>query len=205
MIKILNYLIDFLFPPSAIEFKLREISAADFSKKSPRATESEFPFIHSVFSYKDPLVRELIWQIKYKKNKHSLECAGFALYEELSKWSGKITLVPVPISSSRRKERGYNQCELIISEILKLDTENKFKSDFNLLIRKRNIDKQTFKNRVERIENSKNIFDVTSFDKINESIVIVDDVSTTGSTLKEARGTLISGGYVRVDAWCVAH
>ena len=205
MKKILNYLIDFIFPPSAIEFKLRETTKEGFYKKVPRAVKPEFPFINSIFSYKDPLVRELIWQIKYKKNKHALECAGFALYEELSKWSGKITLVPIPISSSRRKERGYNQCELIISEILKLDTENKFKSDFNLLTRKRNIDKQTFKNRVERIENSKNIFDVTSLDKINESIVIIDDVSTTGSTLKEARDALISCGYVRVDAWSVAH
>lgn len=205
MKNILNYLIDFLFPPGEFELKLRETSPVQFSKNVSKANPPEFPFIHSLFSYKDPLVRELIWQIKYKKNKHALECASRALYTELSKVNQPITLIPIPISNSRKKERGYNQCELIINEVMKLDTKNILSKDFNILIRKRNIEKQTFKNRNERIENSKNIFEVIDSSKTHENIVIIDDVSTTGSTLREARDSLISAGYLHVEALTVAH
>ena len=48
-----------------------------------------------------------------------------------------VTLIPIPISNKRRKERGYNQCELIINEL------KNYKKDFSLLIRSKHIEKQT--------------------------------------------------------------
>lgn len=201
MNKFLSYFIDFIFPPNEEELKLRNISPVELFNISPRSHKTPSPFISSIFSYKDPLVKEMIWQIKYKKNAHTLKCAGFALYKELLKYE-KVKLIPIPISNKRRKERGYNQCELLIEEVLKLDIDNRFSTDYKLLIRPKHIEKQTFKDRDQRIEDIKGIFEVTY--PGNFKIVIIDDVTTTGSTLKEARGVLLRSGY-EVEAVTVAH
>lgn len=203
---ILQIILDFIFPPSREELELREISFEKLIQTSEKPQSSEFPFIKSVFSYKEPLIRELIWQIKYKKNRHSLKLAGFALISLLANYDPINTLlVPIPISKSRRKERGFNQSELIIEEILKID--GRFETDFDLLIRVKNIDKQTFKNRAERIENSSKIFAVNDFDKsiLHKKIIIIDDVTTTGSTIREARDALMTAGFRDVGGLTIAH
>ena len=147
-------------------------------------------------------MKELIWQIKYKKNKKAVEIASHALFQSLKEPS---LLIPIPISKKRRKERGYNQCDLLIDEIIRLDSENRFKKDYELLIRSKHIEKQTHKGRNERLENTKNIFEVTKKENLNQKIVIIDDVSTTGSTLKEAREELLKAGYSDVAGLTVAH
>jgi competence protein ComFC len=200
---ILEIIVDFIFPPREEELKLRKIEPKNFLNIVGKSRGSEFPFIKPVLDYKDPLVKELVWQIKYKKNKHALKCASCVLYNELKSLDLKNTLlIPIPISKSRRKERGYNQCELIINEMSRLDPN--IKSNFNLLVRIKDIEKQTFKNRSERIENTSNIFEVR--EKIlDKEIIIIDDVTTTGSTLKEARETLIQAGYKKISALTLAH
>lgn len=206
----LTHILDFLFPPNPEEIRLRTFSAEKFSENVTCATKNEFPFIHSLFSYKDPLVRELIWQIKYKKNAHTLQIAGYALYHRLTRQnenisSGSITLIPIPISKQRRKQRGFNQSELIIDEIMKLDIDNKFTKDYDLLIRTKDIEKQTLKNRDERIMNTQHIFKIIKKPEQDQKIIIIDDVSTTGSTLKEAREELIKNGYRNIECLTIAH
>lgn len=200
--RILYHIINFLFPPSPEELELRDISPERFLEVSKKASSTEFPFIKSIFSYKDPLVKELIWQIKYKKNRKALGIAGYALFQGLKE---PALLIPVPISKKRRKERGYNQCELIVDEIMRLDTENRFKKDYSLLIRSKHIEKQTHKDRAERLENTKNIFEVTKKDRLDQKIIIIDDVSTTGSTLKEARDVFLEAGYSDIQTMTIAH
>lgn len=196
--------IDFIFTPSQKALELRGISAIDLLSKFRKPTPI------SIFPYRESLIRELIWQIKYKKDKHSIECASYALYNELKlKYPNGATLIPIPISKNRRKERGYNQCELLIDEIIKLDTEKetggKFVKNFNLLFRIKDIEKQTLKNRSERLVNVKNIFEVRDKIQIGNNIIIIDDVTTTGSTLNEARKTLIEAGYLDVGCLTIAH
>lgn len=200
MFRFVQYLIDFLFPPSKEELLLRALSPVEFFGKVEKVGGN------TLFSYKDPLVKELVWQIKYKKNRHAIRCAAYAIYTELNKETKPVVLIPIPISKKRRKERGYNQCELIINEVLKIDTKNKISKNFNILIRTKHIEKQTFKNRNERIKNIKDIFQVLddnlSFDS---RIILVDDVITTGSTLREARNVLINKGYTDVRIMALAH
>ncbi len=202
MYKLLHYILDFIFPPNAQELRIRELPIDWLVENAPKASRAEFPFIQSLFSYKDPLIRELIWQIKYKKNKQAVKCAAYALVKAINE---PVLLIPVPISKKRRKERGYNQCELIINEMMAQDAAGKFTRNFDILIRSKHIDKQTFKNRNERLENTKNIFEVVGETSKNKKIIIIDDVSTTGSTLKEAREELLRAGYSNV--WCltIAH
>lgn len=201
----IQLLIDFIFPPNPEELKIRSLSPELLAEEFVVAEKTEFPFINSIYSYKDPLVRELIWQIKYKKNRHAIKCAGFALYNWLYKQNMRnCLLIPIPNSKRRRKERGYNQCELLINEIIKLDSEKSFEKNYDLLIRPRDIETQTLKNRNERIENTKNIFEVSKI-RIKKKIIIIDDVTTTGSTLKEAYDKLLSAGYSDIEALTFAH
>jgi competence protein ComFC len=195
-------ILDFIFPPSPQEIAVRNLTIDELIKEAPKSAQSEFPFIKSLFSYKDTLIRELVWQIKYKKNKHAIRCAAFSLASVISE---PTLLIPIPISKKRRKERGYNQCELLINEMINQDTNNKFTTNFTLLIRSKDIEKQTFKNRSERLKNTKNIFEVVDKVNLNQKIIIVDDVSTTGSTLKEAREELLKEGYSNVQCLTLAH
>ena len=200
--RILYHIIDFLFPPSPEEVRLRKLSPEKFFEAAAKASSPEFTFIRSVFSYKDPLAKELVWQIKYRKNKKAVTIAAHALFKSLN---GPALLIPIPISKKRRKERGYNQCELIIDEIMRLDAEGKFSKDYDLLIRSKHIEKQTHKSRNERLENTKNIFEAAKKENLNQKIIIIDDVSTTGSTLKEARDVMLEAGYSDVSALTVGH
>ncbi len=202
---ILQYIIDFIFPPRDEEVVLRSFTPEKLFILSPKPNDPEFPFIKSIYSYRDPIVREMIWQIKYKKNKHAIECASYALNTELSKIKERVILVPIPISKERRKERGYNQCELIIDELLRLNKNNLISKDFDILIRNKNIEKQTFKNKKDRITNTRDIFQVVKKPFDDSKIIIIDDVSTTGSTLNEARDILLKSGFMTVEALTVAH
>jgi ComF family protein len=199
-----KYIFDFIFPPTETELELRELSISDVFTKLPLATPTEFPFIHSLFSYQNPLVKELVWQIKYKRNKHAISIAGHSLYTKLSNLEGIVTLIPVPISKSRRRERGYNQSELIVNEIIGIDS-NKFKVDFSLIKRNIDIEKQTFKNKNERIENTRDIFEVLRLPNGLEKIVIIDDVSTTGSTINEIKNVLLGAGFNDIVGYTLAH
>ncbi len=61
------------------------------------------------------------------------------------------------------------------------------------------------KNRVERLKNTRDIFEVTKVPVDNQKIIIIDDVTTTGSTLKEAYDVLTKSNFTVVKALTVAH
>ena len=205
MHKLFEYLIDFIFPPSVEELQIRSYSVDWLYENGQKAGKTEFTFIKALFPYKNPIIKELIWQIKYKKNQHAIKCASYALYKNIYSTKSNITLIPLPISPKRRRERGYNQTELIIDQIIKFDKEKVLKKNYDLLIREKDIEKQTHKNRNERISNTKHIFKVNFKENLNDKIVIIDDVTTTGSTLKEARDELLKAGYTNIDALTIAH
>lgn len=200
------YIIDFIFPPNEYEIVIRDISYTSLINATKPAPTPPYDFIKSILAYKDPLVRELVWQIKYKKNKKAFHLAGQAIYDFLSKYKeNKIILVPIPISNKRLKERGYNQCELLINEIIKIDKNNIFIKNTDILKRHIHKDKQTFKNRKQRIIESENIFLlIPNMNLLNEKIIIIDDVVTTGSTAKQAYDLFIKNGYKNVEVLSLA-
>ncbi len=217
--KIFNLIIDLIFPPNKEELEIRKLSPQSFKEKVKRAKKPEFYFINAVIAYKDRLAKELIWQIKYKKNKYAIEIAGFILYQWINEnIKDDCILIPIPISKRRRKERGYNQCELIIDEIIRLNEKDEIKKiklekNYNLLIREKNLSKQTFKNKKERLkandifkinkESSNNDFLKDNF--LNKKIIIIDDVTTTGNTLKEAYSVMLKTQYRNIIVIALAH
>ena len=93
------------------------------------------------------------------------------------------TIVPVPISQKRRKERGYNQSELISKELAKqLEIEYNQRS----LYKKKNIMEQSKLNKEQRRINIQGVYELYNQKSLtNKKILLVDDIYTTGSTANE--------------------
>lgn len=90
-------------------------------------------------------------------------------------------IVPVPLHRQRLKERGYNQAALVANEIHKaLDIPLMD----NILIRVKSTIPQVGLNALERRENVKGAFDCTQSGLKGRSVLLVDDVCTTGATLE---------------------
>lgn len=105
-------------------------------------------------------------------------------------------IIPVPIHNKRRKERGYNQTELIAKEIAKNINELKY---LNILIKSVNTIPQSKLNKKDRAKNAQNIYklkDIKGQDIIKKTskectninkkrVLIFDDIYTTGATANE--------------------
>ena len=98
------------------------------------------------------------------------------------------TIIPVPISKKRRKERGYNQSELIAREIAKrigVGYQNQ------CLIKVKNIVEQSKLNKEERQKNIQGVYELQQPHKLRDKkILLIDDIYTTGSTVNECSKVL---------------
>lgn len=98
-------------------------------------------------------------------------------------------IIPVPIHNKRRRERGYNQAELVAKEIAReMGLEY-----INILEKCKNTIPQSTLSKEERIENSKGIYkakEKLEYRVKNKKILIFDDVYTTGATANECAKVL---------------
>ena len=166
------------------------------------------PLPHGVglMPYRDERIRALVWEAKYKKNTHAHMLMAHVLREYLSSHYDDVpTLIPIPLSPKRVKERGYNQVEEVLKNVC---IDPLISYDATLLVRVRETTPQTQLGRKERLTNLSGAFAVP--EKLRERVegkhfILVDDVATTGTTLLEARRALIHAGAKTVDTVAVAH
>jgi ComF family protein len=147
--------------------------------------------------------------LKYKSNPKALKLAGEYLAEELlgiaSEELGKVMLIPIPMHAERRKQRGYNQTELLCEAAIRITGKSAFDYEpFALERTKMTAPQQTLARR-KRLTNLKNSMKVVNPEKIKGRVcVVVDDVSTTGATLAEAARALKKSGAARVHQIALA-
>ena len=181
----------------------------------PAERESE-KWIFPLYDYRYPNVKKSIWLLKYKSRKRLANIFAEVLYyrilEELSDLSimenfRHAILIPIPLSRKRYRERGFNQTELLCQKLVALDKNANFRLEKNTLIRPRDSEHQArIENRRERLSNIIGSFAVINEEVIkNKNIILIDDVTTTGATLSEARKTLKQAGARKVIAFTVAH
>jgi competence protein ComFC len=202
--------VDALFPLSAAELELFQLSPEEAWDTLTKAPAVPVEDATAIFAYKDERVSKLVWNIKYKKSETAARIGGYALFKKLSEMNlpGGSVITPMPITKRRRKERGFNQCELLVNEVARLDTEKKFMIEAHILIRSHHSSRQTLKGREERLESAKGIFSVNSglaAKYKDRRIIVIDDVITTGSTITEAIHTLKAAGLQDVYGLSVAH
>ncbi|HEX8834823.1 MAG TPA: phosphoribosyltransferase family protein, partial [Abditibacteriaceae bacterium] len=117
-------------------------------------------------------------------------------------------VVPVPLHAWRRYRRGYNQSELLAHElVLLMKRENSTVLCANILRRVRHTTSQVELNERDRVENVRGAFEATgapaSFHK-NGAVLLIDDVCTTGATLRECARALEAAGVREIYALALA-
>ena len=153
-------------------------------------------------------LRSLLLPLKFKKRRdglaaiHSfLEAAGEAL--PCADWMPGI-VVPVPLFAEKEKERGGNQTEMIFREWL--TARGWIWRD--ALVRTRATAPQYGLSAPQRAENIKGAFSLTDDSYIEEikrkSVLLVDDIFTTGATIAECARVLRKAGAAEVVAWTLA-
>jgi ComF family protein len=148
------------------------------------------------------LVREAIHCFKYRNYRVAAPCLGglMASYLAENPLPGEA-LVPVPLHPRKLRERGYNQAELLATEVGKavgLPMEKK------LLSRIRNSAPQASASNVNlRQTNTAGAF-LCQEDLAGAACILVDDVCTTGSTLNACAEALAAAGAAQVWALTLA-
>lgn len=208
---------EFLFPRSQKVLELEALSTETLLEILPPAERPKDKDVLALFDYSHPLVKEIIWELKYSGNVRIAEKLGTILYDHIQhelhdltlfeKWSKPILLVPIPISGKRRFERGWNQSELLAEEVMKRDNQNLFRYLPRQLAKIRDTESQTkTASRSERLQNITDSMKVLNRESVaGECVIVVDDVTTTGSTFAEARRALRAAGAKKVLCIAVAH
>ncbi|OGI70034.1 hypothetical protein A3A09_02000 [Candidatus Nomurabacteria bacterium RIFCSPLOWO2_01_FULL_42_20] len=215
--QLFNIILDFVFPRSCLGCRRTACFLCQSCiSKIPIAEPAEEDFIVSVFDYDNKIIKRAIWLLKYSGRHILAKELARPLYEHvLAELEERRTfenfknpiLAPIPLSSKRLRERGYNQSELLVKELARIDGGRNFDVCFSALKKVRETPPQArIKNRSERLKNLKGCFAVRNKERVlGRNIVLVDDISTTGATLREARRTLKSAGAKKVIAITLAH
>jgi competence protein ComFC len=154
------------------------------------------------FDYRLNIVRRLICCFKFQGVKDFGFILGDYLAETLKGYVFDF-VVPVPISKSRLLERGFNQSSILAKRIVGRG-EGRF---LNCLSRSGNSPPQSKSTRNMRLKNLKGQIQLKenlSEAILNSSIVLIDDVITTGSTVEECSRILKDAGAKKITVAVLA-
>jgi ComF family protein len=179
---LLTYVGDLCFPPSTEELLVRSITPSVLNTVFlPRYEKN----VWSLSRFHEPVVRALIHEAKF----HSSAAAQRHLADLLRRFIenqphiGKRIWIPIPLSKTRLRERGFNQVEKVL---LALSTQP-LDIQKNVLVRTRHTPPQTSFTRGDRLHNVRNAFSVQKPELIEgRDLVLIDDVITTGATVEAA-------------------
>ncbi len=228
----LNNILDIIFPVRCVSCNR---NGAELCRECligcPTTEHESAKWIFPVYEYRHPPIRKTLWLLKYNNKKRVARIFAETLYESILQELSDLAvlenftnpiLIPIPLSHERYRERGYNQAELLCREIIKVshlrdsvDVNTHFSHGLNMqlenniLIRSENKEHQAkIRDRRTRLKNIIGSFSINSAEenKIkNRNIILIDDITTTGATLSEAKKVLRKAGARKVIAFTVAH
>jgi ComF family protein len=154
----------------------------------------------AVFEYGGP-VADAIRQFKYEGRSELGALLGSMMARHATRWAGEVdAVVPVPLHWRRRRERGYDQAALLARPVAKaLGVVPALRG----LRRVRNTPRQVELPHSERQRNVAGAFAPRQLRGLHR-VLLVDDVRTTGATLREASKALTLGGVSEVQTLVLA-
>ena len=151
----------------------------------------------AVFVY-DNQIKKSLYRFKYGNRAEYAQYYANQIYERYNHLMmnlGIDALIPVPIHRAKMSERGYNQAEEIASVLggkLKIPVYSK------LLIRTTNTRPQKLLSVQERENNLKKAFKIGEYDVKLNTIMVVDDIYTTGATMDAMAKVLRAAGIKKI-------
>jgi ComF family protein len=218
-------LLDLLFPPRDGELIARSAREADLRAcLEPSLTERCEPRAIALSRFRTPLMRALVHEAKFRDSSRAQDLLAVMLAGYLAEYRAArsdkedsddpnnveagIALVPIPLSRSRLRERGFNQCEVIARKALqRLDAtaRDAIVLSPQMLSRVRDTEHQTALTRAGRRANVRGAFRAAGVIDPARTYIVLDDVITTGATLQEAVDALKGAGAVRILPLALAH
>ncbi len=163
-----------------------------------------FDTTFALFDYKTP-IDSLLLELKFNQKLVNARILGELMAESIQKiWYQTKPLpdviIPVPLHSHRLIERGYNQAIEIARPIAK---RCRIAINAKACLRIKPTAPQATLTAKERETNIKQAF-TTTMRWDNYHIAVIDDVITTGNTIREFCHLLKSNGAKNIDVWCCA-
>lgn len=214
---VIHEFLEILFPSRCIDCNKSGYILCDNCeykfKLAERETESN---IIALYDYRDEIVKKAIWQLKYHHTPYLGKRLGEFLYRELIEeieslynfsLGSPLLVIPVPITHNKKNFRGYNQSEIIAKSFCNKSDKNIFKFSNKIIFKKSNtIPQARLTNRKKRLENIKGSFEIKNQEEVKgKTIIIIDDVTTTGGTILEIMKVLKKSGAKKVVGFAVAH
>lgn len=216
MINKFNSLINIIFPQicsfcgninekglcNKCEIKFKRLAENGILNK--KSENMNFENLIYIFRYEGK-IRNLIIDYKFNEKAYIYETfVNFILKQEkiFEKMKSYDTIIPVPISKQRKKERGYNQSLLIAK---KISNSLNIKLETRCLYKAKNIIAQSKLNKEERNLNIQNAYELKNEQIIkNKQILLVDDIYTTGNTVNECARMLQLAQPKKIDVFVIA-
>lgn len=190
----------------------RDLPVTDHHKKTSNPLmqiECNSLKVKGAFCYlkfnKNGIAQMLLHELKYSDN--------VSIGRTLGKWFGRYIaaeiaetkidyIIPLPMHKAKERRRGYNQSEVLargIEEVTGVPVLN------DVLIRAKNITSQTSKSRIERWQNTTNIYEIKNKEIISgKNVFLLDDVITTGATVGNALEVLSDTQTNDIYFGCIA-
>ena len=175
-----------------------------FACRGSKAQKYKCKIIRSSFVF-NTSSRALVHALKYKGADYVASYMGHLMaqrYSRLPELAEAEIVIPVPLYPSRARKRGYNQSELLARAFAQ---EMQLPCSVASLIRVRDTQSQTKLGRKGRLENMTGAFACTQPQEVhNKTVLLIDDVATTGATLEGCALALRQAGARRVIAYTFA-
>ncbi|MFB0528132.1 MAG: ComF family protein, partial [bacterium] len=159
----------------------------------------------------DGVLKKLIHQFKYKEKRYLANPLGKLMVDFVEEYLREERfdyIVPIPLEKARQKKRGYNQAELLAGVLGEAVNKPILT---NLVERRKKTKPQFGLNREERFENLFGAFEISQSGKgdiptiAGKTVLLLDDLATTGATLDECAKVLKGVGVSEVYGLVLAH
>lgn len=153
--------------------------------------------------YFEGRLRDAIHAFKFGGRKDVGKFLVSLINEKITFLAGGLdAIIPIPVTEKRLKERGFNQSFIISEEISRIISRPVL---HNALRKRKETKDQLTLSKDERKRNIKGAFELKSIHGLaGKRILLVDDLFTTGYTVREASRILLGGGVERVTVFALA-
>ncbi len=154
-----------------------------------------------LYFHKGGVAQKLLHEVKYRSKSDLAVQLGEWYSETLDDYTNVDFIAPVPLHKSKRRKRTFNQSEKI-AEGLSKSLQLPIKSD--IIARTKITRTQTRKKKTQRWLNMENVYSTPSEGLIGKSVLVVDDVITTGATIGMFCQRLVEANVEEIHLLCIA-